>query len=73
MTDENSARPRPIASMPYMTQNSDAPVRTKPSQSSGRSVSSFGLSKNIVTSACTDQAEQQVDPLKIQRHEKCTW
>jgi arsenical pump membrane protein len=43
-----SLRSRPIASIPYMTQNSAAPVSTKPVQSSGRRVASFWLSKNSV-------------------------
>ena len=62
-------RPRPIASMPYMMQNSDAPVSTKPIQSSGRRVSSFGLSKNSVTSTMPRMPSGTLTR-KIQRQEK---
>ncbi len=68
-TDKNSPRPRPIASMPYMMQNSDAPVSMNPIQSSGRSVSSFGFSKNIVTSAMPIRPSGTLTQ-KIQRQEK---
>jgi len=62
-------KPRPTASIPYMMQNSAAPVSTKPTQSSGRRVSSFGLSKNIVTSTMPRMPSGTLTR-KIQRQEK---
>ena len=58
-----------MASTPYMMQNSEAPVSTKPSQSSGRSTSSFGLSKNTVTSTMPRRPSGTLTR-KIQRQEK---